>query len=144
MTDKHYAELVSQAELAVSSVKDPELKRVAFEKILDDLLGGGEAQRSAVVTDKPKRRRPQKKTGSSGARVKRSGPQGYIEEMVEEGFFDKQKTLAEVKAELENRGHHIPITTLSKPLQRFCQNRTLRRQKIESNGNRKAFGYSKW
>ena len=38
MTDKHYAELVSQAELAVSSVKDPELKRVAFEKILDDLF----------------------------------------------------------------------------------------------------------
>jgi hypothetical protein len=77
-------------------------------------------------------------------RAKRSGPQGYIEEMIEEGFFDNQKTLAEVKAELENRGHHIPITTLSKPLQRLCQSRTLRRQKIESNGNRKTFGYSKW
>jgi hypothetical protein len=144
MTDKHYAELVSQAELAVSSVKDPELKRVAFEKILDDLLAGGQGQRSAVVNAIPKRRRPQKRAASGGARAKRSGPQGYIQEMIEEGFFDKQKTLAEVKAELENRGHHIPITTLSKPLQRLCQNRKLRRQKIESNGNRKTFGYSKW
>jgi hypothetical protein len=143
--DKQYAELVSQAELAVSSVKDPELKRVAFEKILDDLLAGGKAQRSSVVDDKPRRRRhSQKRTASTGAHGMRSGPQGYIQEMVEEGFFDKPKTLADVKAELENRGHHIPITTLSKPLQRLCQNRTLRRQKIESNGNRKTFGYSKW
>ena len=33
-----YAELVAKAEKTVAAVKDPELKRVAFQKVLDDLL----------------------------------------------------------------------------------------------------------
>jgi len=36
--EKPYTELVGQAERAVPAVKDPELRRVAFEKVLDDLL----------------------------------------------------------------------------------------------------------
>ena len=36
-----YSSLVADAEKAVQSVKDPELKRIAFQKVLDDLLGGG-------------------------------------------------------------------------------------------------------
>ncbi len=38
MTERTYADLVAQAEQAVKAVKDRELKRVAFEKVLDDLL----------------------------------------------------------------------------------------------------------
>ncbi len=34
-----YAALVAQAERAVASVKDPSLKQIAFQKVLDDLLG---------------------------------------------------------------------------------------------------------
>ena len=37
-TTPDYSELVAQAEKAVSGVKDPELKRIAFQKVLDDLL----------------------------------------------------------------------------------------------------------
>jgi hypothetical protein len=33
-----YSEVVAQAEKAVASVKDPDLKKIAFQKILDDLL----------------------------------------------------------------------------------------------------------
>lgn len=36
-----YSVLVAQAEMAVASVKDPELKRVAFQKVLDVLLTTG-------------------------------------------------------------------------------------------------------
>ncbi len=35
--DPKYANLVAQAEKAVANVADPELKRIAFQKILDDL-----------------------------------------------------------------------------------------------------------
>ena len=35
---KPYAELVAQAESAVANVKDAELRRVAFERVLNDLL----------------------------------------------------------------------------------------------------------
>lgn len=36
----NYPELVEQAERSVQGVKDPELKRIAFQKILEELLGG--------------------------------------------------------------------------------------------------------
>jgi hypothetical protein len=38
--DADYSALVSQAEKAVSGVKDAELRRIAFQKILENLLGG--------------------------------------------------------------------------------------------------------
>jgi len=36
---KPYSEFVAQAEAAVAGVKDAELRRVAFERVLSDLLG---------------------------------------------------------------------------------------------------------
>src|SRR5438045_54028 len=112
----NYAELVAQAERAVASVKDPELRRAAFEKILDDLLSSRDQQ------PKPKPSKPGAKSSPASARKpakKRTGPQGYVEELVDDGFFKKPKTIAQVKAELENRGHHIPMTGLSGPLQKL-------------------------
>lgn len=107
---KNYSEVVTQAEQAVQSVKDPELRRVAFEKILDDLLGGGSVSASGAqktLVKKAKRR----STGSRQAKA--GGPQGHVEELIAESFFSKPKTIAQVKAELENRGHHIALTSLS-------------------------------
>ena len=75
-----------------------------------------------------------------------SGPKAYVRELIEEGFFKKPKTIAEVRAELGNRGHHIAITSLSGPLQKLCQERALRRHKGTSDGNGKktTFNYSEW
>ena len=134
---KPYSELVAQAERAVASVKDAELRRVAFERVLNDLLG--------ETGDSPQaRRKPTARTSSSSqakkAGKKRSGPQAYVEEMIEEGFFKKPKTISEVKAELENRGHHIPVTSLSGPMQKLCQKKQLRRQRPDG----KTFSYSNW
>jgi hypothetical protein len=134
-----YAELVAQAEKAVSGVKDPELRRIAFQKILDDLLGGS-------VTAAAKHGAASKKRSRTGERAKqpaRGGPQAYVEELVEEDFFKRPKTIANVKAELENRGHHIPLTSLSGPLQKLCQRKTLRRQRVKS-GKKQTFAYSHW
>lgn len=143
MIDTNYAELVKQAEQAVAAVKDPELRRIAFEKIFDALLGT------------PKSHIEVAKTGKAGAGAKpeqprktsrrRAGTQAYLEELVEEGFFVKPKTIAAVKAELGNRGHHIPLTSLSGPLQSLCKHKRLRREKAEApDGGKKAFAYSNW
>jgi hypothetical protein len=139
-----YSDLVAQAERAVASVKDPELKRAAFERVLEDLLakrtGGaslrkGTRSKASSVTPKP--------TAGRTAKPK-SGPQAYVEELVADGFFKKPKTIAQVKAELENRGRHIPITSLSGPLQKLCQRRVLRRQKGTTKDTSKTFSYSLW
>jgi hypothetical protein len=138
-TRADYAELVAQAEKAVAGVKDAELRRIAFQKILDDLLGGSAAPvaKHGIAV---KKRLP---ASEKAKRMARGGPQAYVEELVAEGFFKRPKTITNVKAELENRGHHIPLTSLSGPLQKLCQRRSLRRQRIKS-GKKQTFAYSHW
>jgi len=132
MSNDDYADLVSRAEQSVKSVKDPELKKVAFEKVLDYLLA-------------PKVMRKDKKSGKKPLSVKKPrGPLGYVREMAKDGFFKKPKTIAQVKAELENRGHHIPITGLSGPMQTLCVKKELRREKIKTKGKKQTFSYSEW
>ena len=41
MEKSNYASLVTHAEQAVQSVKDPELRKVAFEKVLDRNVSTG-------------------------------------------------------------------------------------------------------
>lgn len=136
-----YAELVAQAEKAVDAVKDPDLKRIAFQKILDDLLSQGGTNKSV----KPRARKTRTRQGAEKPKARaKSGPKAYVTELIEEGFFEKPKTMAQVKAELENLGHHIPITSLSGPLQTLCKERTLRRQKVKASGNKETFAYSEW
>ena len=135
-----YAGLVAQAEKAVAAVTDPELKRIAFQKILDDLLEESPAQgegRPKAATKKRVKSAQQTKRGPKG------GPQTHVEELVDEGFFKKPKTIANVRAELENRGRHIPLTSLSGPLQKLCQRKVLRRQRVKS-GKKQTFAYSTW
>jgi hypothetical protein len=135
-----YAKLVSQAEKAVSGVTDPELKRVAFQKVLDDLLVLAASDRHGTKAASPRRKAGTKVPDSKARR----GPQGYITELIGDGFFAKPKTIAQVKAELENRGHHIPITSLSGPLQALCQKRALRRQKSKISDGKQTYAYSEW
>lgn len=137
---KPYAELVTQAEEATRAIKDPELRRVAFERVLDDLLAGsGGATQGEARAAKPAQR------PSSPKAKKSRGPKGYIRELVDDGFFKKPKTIAEVKAELANRGHHIALTSLSGPLQSLCQERVLRRHRAKTEkGKKQAYNYSEW
>lgn len=148
MADTNYEDLVKQAEQAVAPVKDPELKRIAFGKILDSLLGTPVAPRD--IATKSRKTRGRRSSGSKSVEAqkppkKRAGTQAYVEELIDDEFFAKPKTIAAVKAELGNRGHHIPLTSLSGPLQNLCKRKRLRRQKSEAtDGGKKAFAYSNW
>lgn len=144
---KEFAEIVKQAEQAVKGVGDPELRRVAFEKILSALLGKSDFG-AGSTSRKVKRVVPASSRSPAKPERKVQGPKGYIGELIDEGFFSKPKSLPQVKAELENRGHHIAVTSLSGPLQSLCQNRALRRQKTKAPGkggkDRQTYTYSEW
>ena len=139
-TKADYSELVAQAEKAVEGVKDPELKRIAFQKVLEDLL----SLATTPDTRQPPAPKKQAEERPRPKRTARAGTQTYLSELVEEGFFRKPKTITNVKAELENRGHHIAMTSLSGPLQRLCQRRVLRRQRLKTTGKKQTFAYSNW
>ena len=127
MPEDKYAALVAQAEKAVASVKDPSLKQIAFQKVLDDLLSANEPRSEHPRPPARKKPKPDKVRGSA-----RGGPTQYLQELIGDGFFKKPKTISEVKAELGNRGHHIAVTSLSGPLQNLCKARVLRREKLKS------------
>lgn len=139
-----YADLVAQAERAVAAVKDPELKRAAFERVLEDLLAKRTGKASLTKAAPSKATSAKAKTAAGKPAKPKSGPQAYVEELVADGFFKKPKTIAQVKAELANRGRHIPLTSLSGPLQKLCQRRVLRRQKGQTEDNKQTFSYSLW
>jgi hypothetical protein len=82
MPEDKYAELVAQAEKAVASVRDPSLKQIAFQKVLDDLLSSND--RRSPRSHAPAARKPQtdKVRGSA-----RGGPTKYIQELIGDGFF---------------------------------------------------------
>jgi hypothetical protein len=143
-----YAVIVAEAEASVSAVKDPELRRVAFEKILATLLERGQSKSRRPMRP-PGRERgfsAAQKNGKRSGSATRQGPKRYVEELIDDGFFKEQHTIAEVKAELANRGHHIALTSLSGPLQKLTQDRRLRRQKLTTgdSGSKTAFAYSNW
>jgi len=147
MTPKaDYAEMVKQAEAAVASVKDGDLKGIAFGKILDALLGPGTGGREQQREPSPKggpgptvgRKAPGAKPGR-----KKTGPKAYVEDLISDGFFSSPKTLTAVRAELGNRGHHVPMTSLSGPMITLCQERQLRRQKAKD-GKKQIYTYSHW
>lgn len=129
----NYPELVEQAERSVQGVNDPELKRIAFGKVLEELLGG------RTSTDRLSQKKAHTDRSAKTTKSPRGGPINYIREMVEDGFFKKPKAITDVKVELENRGHHIPLTSLSCPLQKLCKEKQLRRQRNDGR-----FNYSNW
>ncbi len=141
MAKNNYKELVAQAEKAVSSVSDPSLKQIAFQKVLDDLLSTNQEseERSVPATTRRKPSVSKKRENLRGAA--RGGPTQYIQELIGDGFFKKPKTISEVKAELGNRGHHIAINQLSTPLMRLCRAKVLRRQK---SSEKNTYSYSTW
>ncbi len=140
-----YAALVAEAEAAVSAMKDPELRRVAFEKVLMTLLDNRQPipKGPGGPTAPPKA----KKASRAGkANRSRQGPKAYIAALIDDGFFKKQRTIAEVKAELANQGRHIALSSLSGPLQKLTQERRLRRQKVTTGGkgSKTTYAYSNW
>ncbi len=138
-TDFDYQKLVAEAEKAVAVLKDPELRRAAFDKILSHLL----EQTSGEHGQKQKSPKGEVSHASKKAKVG-TGPRGQIDQLIEEGFFKQQRTLPQVKAELANRGHHLPQNLLSGPLQKLCQARRLRRERVTTDGGKTVYGYSNW
>lgn len=139
-TDRGYQQKISVAEAAVAGMTDPQLKQVAFAKILEQLL----AESAGVASGAVKIKGAPTGTAQRQSSVGRGGPVAHIEELIADGFFGEPRTLGDVRTELANRGHHIPRTSLSGPLQLLCQRKVLRRMKHRINGSKEVFGYSIW
>jgi len=130
-----FQSIIKEAEQAVQSVKDPALKAVAFGKVIDALIGNDGSPPPRAERTRRGRHVPQ------GG--KKSGTSGVLQELVDRDFFGSQRSLSDIKTELANGGHHVPLTSLSGPMQALCKRRILRREK-KTVGNKQTYVYSNW
>lgn len=146
MTEKgeeSLADAVKTAEAATAHIKDEELRKLAFGKVLDHLLlrgseadlprGGGKG--GANRGQKPPRKPAPKK----------KGPMAWLAELASEGFFKKPKDSNEILEKLAERGHHLELPDITVQLQQLCVKKVLRRKKIPGKeGKRQVWAYSNW
>jgi len=72
---------------------------------------------------------PAKKAKATGKRAGKVTFPSLAEDLREEGFFKKPKSLVEIKSKLADLGHNYPLTGLSGPMRTEVKNRRLRRFK---------------
>jgi hypothetical protein len=138
-----YAKIIQQAEKAVSSVTDENLRRIAFEKLLTHLLADNELKMQTNEGPAPsiagKKKSKSRSVGGQKQAGKKAGPKSWLRELVDEGFFKKPKSSSDIREELENRSHHLRPTDLTGPLESLCHEKLLRRKKmtLEDNGKPK-------
>lgn len=127
--------LVEKAEQIISIIKDPQLKSIAFGRILDFLL---HVEGVVFVGEESTKQ----KTG----KIKKSeGPKLWLEKLIEESFFKTPKNVKEILTELKERDHHLKNSDMPPYLRIFMREKRLRRQKqIPSEGGKAVYHYSNW
>ncbi len=120
-------QIVNEAEKVVSNIGDKELKQIAFDRILQHLLQIG----------LPKPEDKNNKVNSKVVAVKteknpslKPGPKNWIQELVDEGFFQTPQASNAIRVALDERGHILKATDLTGPLDRLVNEKVLRRKKM--------------
>jgi len=131
------------AEAAVQDMADGQLKNTAFATILAHQL-----QQEAPLLPIAQRAASGIRhagTAKKASGQRRDGTTARLLALVEEGFFDQPRSLAEVKSALSERGWHYQLEALGTPVTRLVQSKHkyLRRSQV-SVGAKKLWKYSKY
>jgi len=115
----------------VSSIKDPVLRKAAFEKLVDNLLAThkkdkvGFKKQSKHVTVVGKKGKPIARKG-------RPGPKEILTQLLTSGYFDKAKLLPDIRTYIKHSmGHTYSGDELSITLTRLLRDGLLSREKKE-------------
>lgn len=139
MKEQGVLDVAQKAEKLASSIKNPILRPVAFGVIFDRLLGLDEKLPIRELHSQKVH-----KATAVPARSKKAGPQSRLNELVEDGFFSKPRSLKAVLDELGDRGYGgYDAATIGKTLQRLVQDKVLRRKKVKE-GNKSVYTYTNW
>lgn len=128
-----------QAEEAVAEMRDGDLKVRAFETILSHLLSAGVGGNNFEPAPGAVRSNTKAKTPMKAS--PKTTPERILF-LKTEGFFNSQRSIAEIRSELKKSGWHYAVTALSGPLQSLVQKHDLRRENVDDGGGRKGWKYS--
>lgn len=87
------------------------------------------AQRSDAKTESKDGARSPERPGRIGER----SPRALVLNLLNQGFFDSPKTLADVQKRLKDKsGHSIPVTTLAPLFTRLLRSHTIDREETDA------------
>ena len=132
--DTDFLTAIKRAESLVASLADEKLRAVAFEIVLQRIIGEGDLSQPRVSTEKA-RTQPRAESHEQ-PRVKpsraKNGPSAWVEDLHKEGFFSTPKTITDVVAEVRSRGHHVASKDVTFPLVRLVDLKRVRRRPGQS------------
>lgn len=127
-----FAQIILDAEQAVGNIADSELKKIAFDRVLERLLQIG-FLKSGEETQKAKSSKNKNDKDNSS----KPGPKTWVRELVDEDFFTTPRTNGAIRLALDERGHILKATDLTNPLDGLVKEKVLRRKKMPTEDNGK-------
>jgi hypothetical protein len=122
------------AEDSVSDMAEGELKAATYQTILAQLVQRALSQAASE---------PKLTSGVQSGKVVRklTGTTSRILSLLDEGFFDEPRSLAQIRETLAETGFHYRLEDLGTPLKRLVQRKQLRRSQAVIRG-KKVWRYS--
>lgn len=134
--------VVQTAESIASHVADPELRSIAFDRLLQRLLRGADSALELERTEVARRPAPSPR---SPRRTAKEGPTAWVESLRAEAFFSEPKTLSNVVERVRALGHNIESKNVTDPLEKLVQAKILRRERTAGNGGKRGvWSYSNY
>jgi hypothetical protein len=119
------------AEAAVQGLPDGPRKTAAYQTILAHFLGlelgGNRPEADGALTAKTSAR-------EKGAEARGSGTTARLLSLVQEGLFRQQRSLAEIRQTLSEKGWHYKLEDLGTPATRLVRRKYLRRTQVVDGG----------
>jgi hypothetical protein len=128
-----------RAEGSVADMPDGPLKIAAFQTILTQLLQKELNQFGVASSPTSSTRSQAKKKGP----ILSGGTTSRLLGLLEEGIFVRQRSLAEIRQILSERGWHYQPEDLGTPVTRLVRRRQLRRSQV-TEGGKKLWKYSNY
>ncbi|MFX1298430.1 MAG: hypothetical protein ACFFD2_26690 [Promethearchaeota archaeon] len=115
---------LKEFEEQVSEIKDPELKKIAFQKLMDSLSGHRRVKTKSTKTKGTKKGKELKRG--------RPGPKVILIELLNSGYFNDSKFVSEIQQYLKHKtGYIYKSNEISTALLRMLRNGRLTRNKKE-------------
>ena len=135
--EKKVTEAYNEAKKLVKNF-DSEFKSAAFNVIFELLL----LENKIAVTETKTRKLSGKRSVKIGSSNKQ-GPMEQLKDLVSDDFFSTKRSMKDILAELDLRGHRYQATNLTRQLNTLVRNKNLRRTK-KKKGKKTVIHWTNW
>lgn len=143
---KALEEAVKTAGIVAAGIADSDLRRIAFDRVLEHLLTQTEigfSRQKANVRRAESSVAARRTTGRGAAAY--AGPSSWVEKLLDEGYFSEARTITDVVREVKASGHSVKSKDVSFPLVRLVRLKKLRRvQRVDPTLQRNVWVYTNY